>query len=335
VSHLEREQAGFERKIRAQWTEESKKAVQKQVAAAAQAAEEAGQARVATIQKQFENERTEHDELKKRRTADRLKLEKTLKDEAQRDFGRREKAFQRALDHLREHNEELERKVEHLSAQDRGDLNEIDTVEKLLQAFPTDRIEKKGRGGDVLHTVLVKAGGIERRAGLILYECKDTSRWSNTFIAQIKRDGQTHKTCYLVLVTKAFPRSERWICVRDGVVIVHPAYVGYIAEVMRRMVVETHEAGQGAKGHRQKTARLFEYLASNDFRESFTEVLRASDVLHELMRAEKQAHERSWTRREHAYSELGRRTTAIDEALRTIFEGDAHAERGKLVVLRR
>jgi hypothetical protein len=334
VRHLERAQAAFEREVRSAWTEETEKVVKEQVAAAAKTAEAAAEARLAALQEQLERERGEHETLKKRRTAERLQLEKTLKEEAQRDFARREKAFQRALTHLREHNEELERKVEHLTAQDRGDLNEVDTVERLTRAFPADRIEKRGRGGDVLHTVLIKADGIERRAGLILYECKDTSRWSNSFITQIKRDGQMHKTCYLVLVTKAFPRSERWVCVRDGVVVVHPAYVAYIAEMMRRMVVETHRAGQGMRGHRQKTARLYEYLASSDFRESFAEVVHASDVLHDLLRTEKQAHERTWTRREHAYSELGRRTTAIDETLRTIFEADGHIERGKLVALR-
>jgi DNA repair exonuclease SbcCD ATPase subunit len=166
ISHLERAQAAFEQQLRAGLTREAEQHVREQVAAARQAAEKAVQGKLATIERQLERERSEHNEPKKRRTAERLKLETTLKEEARRDFARREKAFQRALDNLREHNEELERKVEHLTAQDRGDLNEVDAVEKLTQAFPADRIEKKGRGGDVLHTVLVTAGGIERRAGL-------------------------------------------------------------------------------------------------------------------------------------------------------------------------
>jgi hypothetical protein len=334
VSHLERAQASFEQDVRAAWTAESEQRMQERVAAAAAAAKKAEQAKLVAVESQLERERSEHNELKKRRTAERLKLEKTIKEATQRDFARREKALERTLTGLREHNEELERKVEHLTAQDRGDLNEVNAVEKLKQAFPADRIEKKGRGGDVLHTVQVKAGGIERRAGLILYECKDTMRWGSSFIAQIKRDGQTHKTPYLVLVTKAFPRGERWVCVRDGVVVVHPAYVVYIAEVMRRMVVDTHEAGQGAKGHREKTARLFEYQASPEFREPFAAVVHAADQLQELLHTERQAHERTWTRREHAYSELARKSTAIDESLRTIFEGDGRAQNGKLVALR-
>ena len=335
VKHLEREQSAFEERVRAACTEESEKLVQEQVSGAAKAAEAAADERIADVQRQLSSERAKHDELKKRRTAERLKLEKTLKEKAQSEFSRREKAFERALTHLREHNEELERKVEHLSAQDRGDLNEVDTVEKLMQAFPIDQIEKKGRGGDVLHTVIVESGGIQRRAGLILYECKDTLRWSNSFIAQIKRDGRSHKTGYLVLVTRAFPRNERWVCVRDGVVIVHPMYVAYIAEVMRRMVVEIHAAGQGARGHRQKTARLYDYLASSDFRESFAEVVHAADELNDLLRAEKEAHARTWTRRERAYSELGSKTTTIDETLRTILEGSGTSERGKVVALTR
>jgi NAD-dependent oxidoreductase involved in siderophore biosynthesis len=72
----------------------------------------------------------------------------------------------------------------------------------------------------------------------------------------------------------------------------------------------------------------------NDFREPFAAVVRAADQLHELLRAEKQSHERTWTRREHAYGELARKTTAIDESLRTIFEGEARARNGKLVALR-
>ena len=61
-------------------------------------------------------------------------------------------------------------------------MNEADIAEELVHAFPEDEIQREGKGGDILQTVRYPCGGKLEQAGVILYECKDTKRWSNAFI---------------------------------------------------------------------------------------------------------------------------------------------------------
>jgi hypothetical protein len=63
--------------------------------------------------------------------------------------------------------------------------------------------------------------------------------------------------------------------VRDDVAVVGPEHVVYLAHVLRQMVIEAHRAGLAGRGKAAKTARLYEYLASDDFREHFGAVVEA------------------------------------------------------------
>ena len=145
-------------------------------------------------------------------------------------------------------------------------MNEADIAEELAHAFPEDDIQREGKGGDILQTVRYQLGRKLEEAGLILYECKDTKRWSNAFLKQIKADGQTHQTPYLLLVSRTLPANEECACVRDDVVIVDPLHVRHLAWIVRRAVIETHRAERAGQDRAGKTARLYEYLRSDEFR---------------------------------------------------------------------
>ena len=101
---------------------------------------------------------------------------------------------------------------------------------------------------------------------------------------------------------------------------VHPAYAVYVAEIVRRIAIEAHRAGLTAEGQAGKTARLYEYLASEEFCQTFDSIVEAADALAGLLQDEKSGHERMWSRREQAYGDLARKTSAIDESIRTILE---------------
>jgi hypothetical protein len=334
VAHLRRAQETFEAELRASIKADAKAELRERLAAAKKEAAEEAQERLLGVREQLASERKKVAELKKKRTGERAELEQELRTKLRGEYERREKSVTRTLEKTLEQKEELERKLEHLSAQERGDMNEVETVDRLQAAFPTDKIEKKGRGGDIFQTVLYGEGGVQRKAGLILYECKDTAKWSNDFLAQVKRDGQTHKTPYLVLVTRMLPRGEKALCVRDGVVVVQPQHVVYLAELVRRMTIDTHRAEYSGKGQRQKTAALLEYLSSQQFRDSFAQVVHAAETLNEMLQTEKDAHTRTWRRRELAYAELGRCTGEIDESLRMILAGQHKEHNGKVVAIR-
>jgi hypothetical protein len=160
-------------------------------------------------------------------------------------------------------------------------------------------------------------------AGLIVYECKDTLHWSNGFLEQARKEGRTHRTPYLVIVTGAFPSGEKMLCVKDGVVVVHPSRLIDLAHVMRRMVEEVHRASLTGEGQAAKNAELCGYLSSVEFRQAFDALAHSSDKLVSLLGKERTWHERDWGKRQAIYNELGSKTTAIDTRIRTIIEKTA------------
>ena len=216
-------------------------------------------------------------------------------------------------------------------------MNELELVTKLQAAFPDDQIQQRGRGragGDILHEVRVRTGDGSASAGVIVYECKDTQAWSNGFLEQARKEGLTHKTPYLVIISRAFPRNEKILCVRDGVVVVHPSRAVDLAHVMRRMVAEVYRASLTAAGQVAKSAELYEYLSSTEFRQSFDALSGSSECLAELLGKEKKWHEQTWAKRQAIYDDIGRKTASVDTRIRTIIEKQPAARNDKVVKLR-
>jgi hypothetical protein len=325
VERLQRAQVTYERDLRRTIVADAQAKARAKIQIEKQEARKKAERELRTLKDKLDKKEASLKRLRAHRAEERAQLEKTIRGEVSRAFTKREKALERTVMSLRDQNQELERRVEHLSAQDRGDLHEIDLHARLGQAFPNDEIRRRGKGGDILHTVCCPTNRGYEPAGLIVYECKDTLRWVNSFITQIKQDGQTHRTPYLILVTKAFPRKEQWLCIRDGVIVVHPAYAIFVAEIVRRLVIDAHKASLAAQDPDAKTARLYEYLGSEDFRQSFGAVVVAGDALTDMLRDEKRTHERVWTRREQTYSDLARKTAAIEENIRGIIEAESPA----------
>jgi hypothetical protein len=151
------------------------------------------------------------------------------------DFGKREKQLQSTLKKLQEQNIELSRRVERLSAGDRGEFNEEEILAQLRRAFPDDDIRRTGRGqrgADIFQQVRFRTNGDFVEAGLIIYECKDTLHWNNSFISQMRKQAKLHHTPYAILVSRRFPRGQQSLAVIDDIVVVEPARAVALAEVM-------------------------------------------------------------------------------------------------------
>jgi hypothetical protein len=239
-------------------------------------------------------------------------------------YNKRLKVLHNTENALREQNDKLQRRLEQLSAPERGEFSESDLHNRLVRDFRDDHVEKRGKSGDILHTVYYAAGGKKIRAGLIVYEVKNTQDWSNDFIRQVKKAGRMHSTPYLILVSSAFPKkANKDLFVHDDeVIVVQPQHAPHLVAIVRRMVIEAHRAGLTTEGQGQKASQLLEYLKGEGFRQNFDSILRAADDLSDLLRTEKNTHEKTWTRREHVYSELSRKSSAIDERIRTIIEAE-------------
>ena len=117
--------------------------------------------------------------------------------------------------------------------------------------------------------------------------------------------GTSTQNAVLVIVTGAFPRGEKMLCVKDGVVIVHPTRLLDLARVMRRMVKEVHRAALTSDGQDAKGAELCAYLSSVEFRQAFDALAESSDKLAGLLSKERASHERDWAKRQAIIEDLG------------------------------
>lgn len=367
---LDRERAEWQRRIRAQIEADARRRLEDQVERRVRAirAQEAKRterltstvvalrAQLAELRRErLELTRAHHAELtelrrsldaqkRKELAAERKRLEASLRAQlersahakVQREYQGQLTTLHRITDSLRRENERLQRQLEQVGAADRGDLNEDKIVQELQLTFRDDEIvrQKRGRAGtDILHRVQHRVGGELQEAGLIIYECKDTQRWSNNFVAQAKRSAKTHGTPYVVLASRAFPRGRREVLVQEGVIIVHPNHVVQMAHVVRSMVVGIHQAQLSGEGRARKTAAILRYLSSAAFRQTFGLVSEHTRKLRELLEDEREAHRRVWAKREQAYQEIREAAGTIESNIRGIIEQAAPARRARVIEL--
>jgi hypothetical protein len=249
--------------------------------------------------------------------------EKQERERLSSDYAKREKQLEATVKSLKDHNEELGRRVEKLSAPNRGDFNEEDVFARLVRAFPEDEMTRTHhgqRGADIFQQVRFRTDGGLTDAGLIIYECKDTLKWSSSFISQMKAQAKLHGTPYTILVTQVFPEGSKNLAVLDDVVVVDPARCVSIAQIMRRMVIESYRSGAIAGFQAEKTAELFRFISSTEFREKFDSLSDDVDKLEGLLAKERQSHQKVWTERGRIYASVSDTVTTIDETFKCILE---------------
>lgn len=266
-----------------------------------------------------QEKKARRDELKRLRASVMTEAVKTAETKVLRKLRQKDKL----IEYLKEQHELDERKIERLTSDERGEMNEEELVACLQMEFPDDRVERRGRGragSDILHEIRYRAGSQTVVAGLIVYECKDTLQWANEFLGQAKKARVTHRTPHVVIVSRAFPRNEKHLCVRDEVPIVAPTHLVAFGRVLRAAVIELHRASLTSEGQVAKTQELYEYLSGTEFRQEFDAVLDGPRELTDLLGKEREAHERMWAKRSQIHSRMSGGASAVDGRIRAIIE---------------
>ena len=70
----------------------------------------------------------------------------------------------------------------------------------------------------------------------------------------------------------------------------------------------------------EKTAELFRFVSSMEFRQKFDSLSEANDALQASLTRERQSHQRVWTERERLYHAMGDATIEIDSRFKAILE---------------
>ncbi len=194
--------------------------------------------------------------------------------------------------------EELKRRAEQGSQQAQGETLEVELENLLRATFRTDDIQpvpKGVRGADVIQHVRTALGNF---CGTILWESKRTKTWSDGWIQKLKDDQREMKANVAVIVSAVLPKEIKHIGNIDGVWVCDFAAAEGLALALRGGLVELARTRASLAGKGEKMELVYNYLASQDFRQRVEAIVESYAALTEDLENEKRAMERIWAKRE-------------------------------------
>lgn len=262
-------------------------------------------------------------EQTKRAVADAVAAarEALARDSEKKDLARAAEAA-RERTSLQQKIEALQRQLLDKSANELGDDAEIDLFEALRDAFPDDRITriKKGEpGADIRHEVMYK--GVV--AGVILFDSKNRKAWQSSFAAKLRKDQIDANAEHAVLCTTAFPGGKKEFCLQSGVILARPGRICDLVLLLRKQITDAHANGLANEKRSEKRDALYQYIASDGYRQKTAELNRLARELLDLDASETQEHQRTWKKRGSLVRQLQRAQSAVETEISAIIEGES------------
>lgn len=204
---------------------------------------------------------------------------------------------------------------------DFGEGAEIDLYDELREGFPDDEIAPLGRGrgkaaGTLLHDVRYKG----QSAGKILIDTRPRAAWQHAFVTKLRQDQSDLGADHAILSTPVFPAGKRELFIESGVIVVAPARVRAIVEVLRKALISMHVAKLSEAERADKLSRLFKFITSTTFKRKLAE---ASDLAGEALQIdvdEKRAHDNVWKKRGTVLTRIKNVLREIDTDVSAIIE---------------
>jgi hypothetical protein len=191
---------------------------------------------------------------------------------------------------------------------------EKELANQLRTKFPEDEVKPTGHKGDIIQTVRAQ----NKKIGRIIYECKKTRTFVNTFIKQIRRDKAKATADYGVLVTWATKEDKQGFWVEGDIIVVHPYGVLDIAVFLRETIVQMYALRSSGREVETKGRALLEFMQSEDFRAMIQSSIAKSREAFEILNREYKSHINTWKRRFKIYGEIYRNTAVIQDTVRYV-----------------
>jgi hypothetical protein len=207
--------------------------------------------------------------------------------------------------------DEMKRRAEQGSQQLQGEVLELELEDMLREVFRLDSIApvpKGMRGADVTQRVLRGDG---RSCGTILWECKRTKAWSNSWIEKIKDNQREVGAEIAVIASEVLPDGVACIGVVDGVWVTGLATVIGLGTALRTNLIELANVRATHVGKEEKMEALYNYLSSPQFKQRVEGIVEAFRSLNEELDREKRAMSGIWARREKQIERVIANTTGM------------------------
>lgn len=257
---------------------------------------------IAQLKKQNEEQEKKYKQEKKK--LEKVALETGFKKGQEKEKKEREKMSKlienQAVANKKSHERiaQLEKQLkEGRTPQTAGFDYEKEVIALLTKNFPEDKITPTGKKGDAIQEIFFK----EDRIGSILYECKKTSEYKNSFIDEIKRHQGVAKADYGVVVTHAIKKGKSKFFIEDEIVIIDPLCLLDIAYLLRGSIVEMHKLKLTGVKIEEKGRAILKYMQSGDFKAHMVESAQKAEEAYQLMVEEISSHKKTWQERYKLY----------------------------------
>jgi hypothetical protein len=220
---------------------------------------------------------------------------------------------------LAEQLEDAKRRLEKRTAHELGEEGETDLFEMLRAQFPGDQITRvpKGRNGaDVVHRIVHGGNAV----GTIVLDFKNTKTYQTKWSSKLRQDQIAAQADHALLVTTSFPSGHRHVLFRDGILIVSPARVVELVKWVRTHTIRMHALRITNEAKSAKSERLYSFMVSDRVAERWTRMTQTITRMRDGLRAERNAHERSWSDRTDQIEIIQKIREAFVEDLDAIFE---------------
>ncbi len=221
----------------------------------------------------------------------------------------------------------LENQLQRKTANELGDSGEIDVFDAVRESFDgscgkTTRIPKGQAGADLLHEVFYKG----ETCGRIIIDAKNRQAWQNTFITKLRQDQIEAAAEHAILATTVFPAGKREMCIESGVIVISPARVVHIVQLLRQAMITMHVKGLSMKERTGKMSRLYQLITSESYAAKFTEANRLTQDILELEVQEKTAHDNVWKKRGALVKRVHNVLREVETEVGAVIEGSGDTE---------
>ena len=266
-------------------------------------------------------------EVEKQRKKEIAEVRRILQKDRDAALAKREAEFARERDALQKKIVDISRRVG--KGGELADGSEIDLYDELRGAFPEDPLSRRGSGNLLLDVQYKK-----KSAGKLLIAAKPRAAWQQAFVTKLRQEQSEAGADHAVLATAVFPAGKKELFVDGGVIVVAPARVRAMVEVLRKALVSMHVAKLSDAERTDKLNRLFKHMTSPAFKRKLAE---ASELTGEALQIdvdEKRSHDLVWRKRGTVLTRIRQVLRDIDSDVSAIVESRDETQGGKIAAFR-
>lgn len=266
-------------------------------------------------------------QLEKQRRKELADVRQILQKDRDLALAKKEAAFARERDALQKKIVDISRRVKK-GGVEIAEGSEIDLYDELRAAFPDDQISR--RRDNLLVEIRYKG----KAAGRLLVAAKPRAAWQQAFVTKLRQEQSEAGADHAILATAVFPAGKKELFVDSGVIVVAPARVRAIVEVLRKASIAMHVAKLSDAERADKLNKLFKFMTSPAFKRKLAE---ASELATEALQIdvdEKRAHDLVWRKRGTVLTRIKQVLRDIDTDVSAIIEAREESEPVKIAAFR-